>query len=337
MTKMLTFLITLFFVLVAGILWMAAGLQKPGWQKVAVEKTRHPAGKFNGTLRVLVWNIAWGYGTGSEGTGKAKPRPHFEKRIREIAEFVRDQNPDIALIQEIDFDATRSHRLDQAAQIAEIAEFHNYATAVSWRANWVPFPYWPPSEHFGFMRSGGAIFSRFPLQESSVTLLPKPESQPFWYNLFYLFRYLHLAEITLGEHPTLKIANVHFEAFDQVNRTQHAKETQAIVQPYSASLILGGDFNTVPLAAKRKTNYPDEPATDHKSDQTYGIVAEIPELRDAFRESNEDFTFPASKPNRKLDHFFASKQFQITSAKALSNAKQLSDHLPLLVQLAILE
>ena len=146
------------FVIVAGlamlVLWMAGGVQSPRTFEAPIREiaVRPAADTSTGTLDVLVWNIAWGYGWGSEGSGTARPYRHFEASLEKIGQVIRDANPDVALLQEVDFDSHRSHGIDQAERIAEVAGLPYIAPAVSWTANWVPFPYWPPTEHYGDMK-----------------------------------------------------------------------------------------------------------------------------------------------------------------------------------------
>ena len=136
------------------------------------------------SISVLSWNIAWAYGQGSEGSGKRKSSSDLKNNLVEIADHIKHMNADVVLLQEIDFDSDRTYNLDQAEFIAKNAGYKYYIRGISWSANYLPFPYWPPSEHWGQMLSGGAILSKLPVRSADVALLPKPSEQSFFYRQF---------------------------------------------------------------------------------------------------------------------------------------------------------
>jgi len=294
------------------------------------------------TLTLLTWNIAWGYGWGSEGQGKKLPKAHFDTSLARIAEVIRQVDADIVFIQEVDFGSTRSHGIEETEVIARAAGMPYYAEALSWDSNWVPFPYWPPSEHFGRMRSGGAILSRFPIEANHVDLLSKPANNPFWYNLFYLFRYLQRAEIQLPDRK-LQVFNTHIEAFDEPNRIEHAEAAKKMIEKLATlDTILAGDFNTVPPESKLKSHYPDEEGnkTHHDTDRTLDVTRSIKGFKDVisvetFAAHQDDFfTFPAHAANRKLDYIFVG-DFDVLEARVVKEAGPVSDHLPIVARVRL--
>lgn len=333
-------LLLLFLGLVAAVIWMAGGVQSPRrFEAPVIEAGSTRPVIATSTLTVVVWNIAWAYGPGSEGSGSAEDPAHFEENLDRMGRFLAEQEADIVLLQEVDFGATRSHHVDQAQRLAEAAGLGYVAPAVSWVANWVPFPYWPPRDHFGRMRSGGAVLSRFPIELNEVTLLEKPESNPFWYNLFYPFRYVQETKIRVLGAP-FRVYNAHLEAFDVDNRKAQARTFSRIIDDGPDDLVIvGGDFNSVPPESPQRAGFADEPETDFNGDDTLAILRSTGRLRDAFADVFEEepgsyFTFPAGDPNRKLDHLLLSPEFRIVSAEVGRRVGTVSDHLPLVVRLA---
>ncbi|MEM7675653.1 MAG: endonuclease/exonuclease/phosphatase family protein [Myxococcota bacterium] len=330
--------------LLALVLWMAGGVQGPrpmSGQIQTLPETPHQAANHSDprVVRVVSWNIAWAYGWGSEGSGEAKPAPHFGRNLDAMGRVLASLKPDFVLLQEVDFDSARSHGTQQAVRLAQQCGLRHVATFESWRANYVPFPYWPPSNHFGRVRSGGAILSRFPLQTNEGELLPKPTKNPWWYNLFYLFRYVHHVE---AQHPLgpITLANAHLEAFDAANRLNQASRAREILDALgSNALIFGGDMNSVPPESPTKHDYPDEPQTDHRSDETVEVLRSTKAVDDTLPPQTMTatpsawFTFPAHAPNRKLDYIFASDRFEVVSTKVVSEINDASDHLPVVVEL----
>ena len=75
------------------------------------------------------------------------------------------------------------------------------------------------------------------------------------------------------------------------------------------SLLLG-DMNCTPPEAKVRRAFEDEPETDMSSDNTIGLLRGIPGIREVVpadvyaADERAWFTFPAHKPNRRLDYIF---------------------------------
>lgn len=330
--------------LFALIVWMADGIQTPHGFDAPVERLQGVEARTStrsGELRALTFNIAWGYGWGSEGSGSAKDAEHFERTLDKLAEVISALDPDVVLLQEVDFGSTRSHHVDQAAVLARKARLPYVARAESWRANWVPFPYWPPRDQFGEMSSGGAIISRFPIRSNRVELLPKPSTNPFWYNLFYLFRYYQTAEIDLGE-ESARVINAHLEAFDRANREKQATQLANVLAAVDDEhVIFGGDLNSVPEEATLRAAYPDEPSADHREDRTVALIRAVDGLQDTvppktFSTKESDWlTFPAHAPNRKLDYLFHSPDLGLIEVRVVTEAGTYSDHLPLFARFAV--
>lgn len=342
-TVLITFVL-LALLAAAVVLWMAGGAQGP---KVTRPEPIHlervvpkPHDGEDPGLTVVTWNIAWAYGWGSEGSGGARPKAHFQRTLEEMARVLGQFEPDVVLLQEVDFDATRSHHLDQAIILAESLGLPYLAKAESWRANWVPFPYWPPEDHFGAMSSGGAILSRFPITDHQVETVDKPEANPWWYNLFYLFRYHQQAVLQTDGGPLL-VVNVHTEAFDREHRVRHARRlANKLSEELVPGAIVGGDFNSVLPEASQREGYEDEPETTHQDDPTIEIVRDVTGLVDAVPSAlylqNEAawFTFPSHQPNRKLDYLFHGAGLRVGRVEVpRAIAGDLSDHLPLVARL----
>ncbi|MGF1510574.1 MAG: endonuclease/exonuclease/phosphatase family protein [Myxococcota bacterium] len=333
------FLLGLALLLVGMLLWMAGGLQSPRRFEGDVVKLSEPGPVSTSTLTVVVWNIAWGYGRGSEGSGDSKPPSHFEATLARMADVLTQSRADIALLQEVDFDSQRSGGIDQARRLAELAGFPFIAPAVSWRANYVPFPYWPPSNHFGRVISGGAILSRLPIETNDITLLPKPDDNLVVYNWFYLFRYHQRVRVRWSGAPIV-VYNAHLEAFDGTNRQAQARAWVEVLNRESGDLTLvGGDFNAIPPESMTRSNFADMPKISYETDRTVPLIRGAKGLRDtvpseAFLERpSAYFTYPAHDPNRKLDHLMVTGDFRVISARVMQEAGGVSDHLPLLVRL----
>lgn len=289
-----------------------------------VEPEEHPS-----VIKILTFNIGFLYGRGSEGPGyEHREKDFYEKALGKLTSEIKDWGADIVFLQEIDFDSSRSHNIDQAKFIARKAGYPFVAEAVSWESNYIPFPYWPVKNNFGKMKSGGAILSKYPLSNHHVTLLGKPLAQPWWYNLFYLHRYLQKATVTIGD-KKFNIINLHLEAFDKVDRKSQTVKLVEMIKKENIDIV-AGDFNTLPPSAtKRSKFYNDD---DYENDGSYGVLLSsglsevIPDEIYA-KEENLYFTFPAWAPDRRLDYIWYKPDLKMMKAEVLPSAS--SDHLPL--------
>ena len=101
-------------------------------------------------------------------------------------------------------------------------------------------------------------------------------------------------------------------------------------------------MNAAPTAAGRRHDFPDEPHTDWRQDDTIdrlregtGLTEIVPDR--VYAEDEEAwFTFPASAPNRRLDYIFFGAGLERASARVLHpTGEPPSDHLPVLSELRI--
>ena len=261
----------------------------------------------------MTWNLSYGYGIGSEGTDIYQPMPkdHFESSLHAISELIRFENPDVVLLQEIDFDAKRSHFINELDDLSRKSGLLYRDPIISWNSPYVPYPGLKPSRHFGKVVSGGGILSRFPIEKIAHDLLPKPRENGSIYNYFYLNRYLQLVRIHLEDSnlvtPHFNVMNLHLEAFSKDNRELHLVKVQDRLHDYSIDLA-GGDFNgELTLLSETKQHWQALPA---------------PEA-----------TYPSNNPNQFLDGFILKKNdFKVLELKTLP-AGIMSDHLPLMVLL----
>ena len=289
-----------------------------------VETEEKPA-----VIKILTWNLGFLYGEGSEGPGyELKPKKYFDERLDSLVKTIQEAAVDVVFLQEIDFESDRSHGVDQAKYLAMKGGYPFVAEAVSWEANYIPFPYWPFSRHFGRMKSGGAVLSKYPIVKNDVILLEKPLSQPWWYNLFYLHRYFQKVTISINGRD-FQVINLHLEAFDKKDRL---KQIQKLVEIEAAEKIdfIAGDFNMVPTEATKKSKFYND--DDYENDPSFsemgksGMKEVIPE--DIYmKEENLYFTFPSWKPDRRLDYIFYQQDLKMMRAEVLPSA--LSDHLPI--------
>lgn len=292
-----------------------------------------PAATPPDAINVVSFNIGYGRGPAGDESGPWT-REHIEKHLDGIAAQLVTLGADLAFLQEVDLDAARSHHIDQGAYLAEKAGFPFSSCVVTWEKNYVPFPYWPPSRHYGAMKSGQCLLSRFPIKSSTRHRLPQPSSNAWWRNRFYLNRALDVVELEVGGRR-LHAINVHLEAFDPDNRMDQVQRLIALLPTLEADrLIVAGDFNTLPPEASQKKGFVDEPEADFTNDATLTMMRKVDGLAEIIPEATA-FTFPADAPTRRLDYVFLGRAFTRLEARVVTDTPVWSDHLPVAARLTL--
>lgn len=287
--------------------------------------------EFPSVIKIQTWNLGFLYGEGSEGSGyEPRDKKFYDDKMDALIAEIKESAPDIICLQEIDFNSHRSLNINQAQYLAIKAAYPYVAEGISWEANYIPFPYWPLSRNFGHMKSGGAVLSKYPIIAHELHLLQKPASQPWWYNIFYLHRYLQEVQIELGDRK-LKLINLHLEAFDKTNRSEQIATLVKKVKDHNIEITCG-DFNMVPPSATKKSKFKNYEEDDYENDGSYDAMLKsnmlevIPDKIYALDESRY-FTFPSSRPDRRLDYIFYAPKLKMIKAEVLPSA--VSDHMPL--------
>jgi endonuclease/exonuclease/phosphatase family metal-dependent hydrolase len=284
-----------------------------------------------GTLSVMSFNIGYGRGPAGDESGPWT-RAHIEQHLDGIAAQIQAANVDIAALQEVDIAAERSHDIDQASLLLQKLGWGHGSCVVTWQKNHVPFPYWPPSRHYGRMKSGSCLLSRFPVVATTRLPLPQPD-QSFWRNAFYFQRSIDQVELDVGGQRWV-VFNVHLEAFDTPNREAQAVILrEAVKQVGHPRVLVIGDFNTIPDAMAKRTGFADEPEMDFTGDRTLAESFAGLAFSDAFAADPNAFTFPADAPTRRLDYIFHTTVATPTEARVLTGPPgPWSDHLPLVAR-----
>jgi endonuclease/exonuclease/phosphatase family metal-dependent hydrolase len=293
--------------------------------------------KANGqSFSVMSWNFSFAYGVGSAGLNYyQKIRFHFIEALDEAVQLIKDHQVDIVLLQEVDFSCKKTHFIDQLEYMAVKLNF-NFAYGTSWSSPYVPFPFFAPEDHFGKTNAGGGVLSRFPITSNTVHLLPKPSENFKIYNFFYPSRYFQTVGIKIFDKDYL-FGNLHLEAFNIKNRT---KQTKIIIKDIVKRDIdfFGGDFNTVPLCASKRSNFKDYESDCYVNDATLNDFYKLnynefcPE-EEYTKNEEKWFTFPSNNPERRLDYLFFKKKFNLESRKVIDS--KISDHFPIIAKFKV--
>ncbi len=286
-------------------------------------------------IRVLSWNLAWAYGMGSEGVNyHPKPKTFFVRKLEKISKIVKDSKCDVALFQEVDFNSDRSHQINMAKFLSPKTLLPYVAEVTTWDLKYLPYPIWPIKNHWGKIDSGGLILSAYPIEKQKTHLLPKPKEKSMLFRALYLSRFLQTVKINFNN-TKLNIINTHLEAFFDQNRLVHSKIICKELNKISKKIptLFGGDFNAPPSWSKNRGPFKNE-KDNYQNDHSFDYLQKNLNLKNCLDKKsvhNESkyFTFPATNPNRTLDHLYFSNHWECKEIRVIS-CGVISDHLPII-------
>lgn len=274
------------------------------------------------TFTVVSYNI--GYLSGlTNNVAVDRSAELFDANLQQAIQALQGLEADFIALQEIDLASKRSYQVQQVDALAKALAMPVGAVNINWDKNYVPFPYWPPSAHFGRILSGQAVLSRYPVEKNDRIVLEKVASRPFYYNAVYLDRLAQVTEIRVGERAVILI-NLHLEAFDNPTRREQTKVVKDLAEHYAQDypVLLVGDFNSA-------VNRPEEGEI-----KTIELLTESAVLMSAIAPDQynnpSQATYPSGTPEHKLDYiFYTPATIEMVDARVVTEAAQASDHLPL--------
>lgn len=251
-----------------------------------------------------------------------RPKTLFDDNLAAAIAALQPLNADIIAFQEIDIDSQRSYNVNQLDALAHALGLAHGGLAINWNKNYVPFPYWPISTHFGKIVSGQAVLSRHPILENQRVVLEKVASQPFFYNAVYLDRLAQVTHLQV-DNRSLIVINVHLEAFDNPTRFNQTHAVREMAEAYASDypVLLVGDFNSA-------INRPEE------GERSIKIMAESESFTSALPQGQwtNQLTFPSEPPKYKLDYlFYTPNSIDLKETRVILETGEASDHLPLMM------
>lgn len=305
-------------------------------------------------LKVMTWNVQYLAGKRyvfwydlADGSGPDL-RPSSEDlafSLDEVVRIMRDEQPDIVLLQELHNGARASDYQNQLALLQErLSDLYPCASqAFYWKAAFVPHP-----KILGSVGMQLGTLSRYQIARAERLQLPLMPSD--WLSRQFNFkRALLVSYLPLRGGGQLAAINTHLDAFAQGNDTlqQQVAMTTSLLDQLQAEgtpWLLGGDFNLLPPG-----QYPHLPAAQrswYAETSELQTLAErypmIPSLQQANgTEQAKWYTYYPNDPSiksadRTLDYLFHSPQLtQIDAQVRQHDTQGISDHLPVLARLLL--
>ncbi|MCC7073162.1 MAG: endonuclease/exonuclease/phosphatase family protein [Deltaproteobacteria bacterium] len=263
-----------------------------------------------GVLRIATYNIA--HLRGQPEDNWAPTDEERDRRASDIAALLRELDADVVVLNEVDFDASWSGRVDAAAMLAERAGYplvlrqRSLDVCVGWLC-------W---------RFGNAVLSRVELADAA--LIDLPELSP-WETALAGKKRGALVTLALPSGP-VRLAAVHLCHRSEEVRTASAAMLAPLADT-SAPLIVAGDLNAAPRSF---------PKAEHTRDgwSAFRIFDERFQRRPAGDVPGaSDLTYPTAAPDRVLDWILIPKEISFTSYRVMPSPH--SDHVPVVADLLV--
>jgi endonuclease/exonuclease/phosphatase family metal-dependent hydrolase len=289
-----------------GSLWRECKLISAG---AVAEKGAAPA-----EIRLVVWNVAHGRGA-TAGNWGGGSRADKLARLRAVAALIAAQKPDAVVLNEVDFEASWSGRVNQAEVISREAKLSNRAEE---RNVDVTLPLLK-------FRFGNAVLSRFPITDARVVRFPG-------YSKLETFgagrKKGLLCTLELPGGRRVRLLGVHLEHRSEEVRIAGARAIERARLASKTPMIAAGDFNSCPPGYPRAS-----PDAEGRTALSLlldggGFVTSLKKSPGA-----PDMTFPSTSPDRAIDWVLAPAGWRILEHRPLDS--KLSDHLPVFARVAV--
>lgn len=248
-------LLALVIVLAAYIIYLYASYHRiPDNQELQVEEISQntEAGNELTTEKnysALIYNIGFGAYTpdfsffmdGGKSSW-AKSKDSVKETIKGAGELVASKDPDFALVQEIDLDATRSYHVNEYSILKENIPAYNCVFAQNYDSAFLFYPFTQPH---GKSKAGLALFSKYPITGSLRRSFPISTS---FTKFFDLDRCYSISRVPVDNGKELVIFELHMSAYgnsDAIREGQIRMLSEDMQKEYEAGnyVICGGDFN----------------------------------------------------------------------------------------------
>ena len=216
-------------------------------------------------LRVMTWNIKYGalripFWFDCWGDRIHMSDQEVSRNMQEIYAMIKEANPDILLVQEIELHSQRSAYYDMIQGILKHTALNYAAYFPTWESRYIP------SEGLGRMNLGNAIFSRYPINKAEHIPQVERGDQDAITKAFYIKRGIGRVEIEIKD-TLLASYVVHAEAYDvDGTKGKQIKQIHQVVSQEQLPFLLGGDFNELPPTAVKTEDFLDERKTSLCSD-----------------------------------------------------------------------
>lgn len=173
---------------------------------------------------------------------RAKSKESVNECIKNAYDEISGFSPDFVLMQEVDTNSTRSHKINEKAAFDDLFAGYSRVYAVNYRSAYLMWPLFKPH---GKSNSGMSTYSRFIVSSAVRRSLPIATGVQ---KVLDLDRCYSVATVPCDNGKSLVLINVHTSAYggsDAIREAQMNKLFEEMKAEYEKGnyVICGGDFN----------------------------------------------------------------------------------------------
>lgn len=300
-------------------------------------------------LKVMTWNVQFLAGKRyvfwhdlAQGDDESPTLEDMAFSLDEVARVIRDEQPDVVLLQELDNGAKASHYQEQLKLLQErLADLYPCGTsAFDWKADFIPSP-----RIFGSVGRQLATLSGYRIDHAERVQLPVADGS-FISRQFQPKNALLVSYLPLSGGGQVAVLNTHLERAARPDDTAQ-KQIDAVskaldkLESASTSWLIGGDFNLLPLGQYRRL--PAEQRSPYSADSELHLLWDkypmIPTNNEASGIDREHWLthYPndpgLNGPDRTVDYLFYSPRLKRVEAQVRQDdTLRISDHLPVIAR-----
>ncbi|POA29779.1 MULTISPECIES: endonuclease/exonuclease/phosphatase family protein [unclassified Pseudomonas] len=300
-------------------------------------------------LKVMTWNVQYLAGKRyvfwndlAHGPDESPTPEDMAFSLDEVARVIRDEQPDLVLLQELDDDAKASGYQNQLKLLQErLADLYPCSThAFDWKADFVPDPH-----IFGSVGRQLATLSRYQIEHAERLQLPEAPIN-FISRQFQPKNALLVSYLPLRDGGQMAVLNTHLDRAVQPDGAQQAKVTAVakVLDTYEGRgtpWLIGGDFNLLPLGQYQRLA--PEQRTPYSADSALHVLWDkypmIPTNNEASGVDRDQWLshYPndpdLNGPDRTVDYLFYSPRIKRIEAQVRQDdTLRISDHLPVIAR-----
>ena len=311
--------------------------------------TRAPTLVPGQALKVMTWNVQYLAGKRyvfwndlAQGPDESPTAEDMAFSLDEVARVIRDEQPDLVLLQELDDGAKASDYQNQLKLLQErLADLYPCsAHAFDWKADFVP-----DVHIFGSVGRQLATLSRFQIEHAERLQLPEAPVN-FISRQFQPKNALLISYLPLRDGGQMAVLNTHLDRAVQPDETQQTKVTAVakVLDTYEGRgtpWLIGGDFNLLPLGQYQRLA--PEQRTPYSADSALHVLWDkypmIPTNNEASGVDRDQWLthYPndpgLNGPDRTVDYLFYSPRIKRLEAEVRQDdTLRISDHLPVIAR-----
>jgi endonuclease/exonuclease/phosphatase family metal-dependent hydrolase len=336
---------------VVALVWLTTFHPPEAQAESVVCEAEPPPLQAGQSLKVLTYNVQYMAGKNYfffyEGGLDVRPSAQDTVQTSElIAGIIRQEDPDLILLQEVDDGSRRTDYEDQLVRLLEHLpdDYKCHTSAFYWQADFIPHP-----SIWGAIGHKLTIISKYRIDRATRYQLPLTAADPITQQ-FSPKRAILETRLPLPEGGDLFVLTTHLEVSNRgadvmQRQTTAVANRLAELSQSGVPWLIGGDFNLLPpgqyerIREDQQQNF--RPKTElitlFERHQVVPGLSDVsgPESQRWFTFFPNDPTIP--EPDRTLDYIFVSAGTAILDGHVRRDKMTMSasDHLPVIVEIEL--